>query len=250
MSWEDFESDILEIVNEDTLTDALVRRKIHAAVRRIESLWNFPYMFEYVTVAVPVGNAPIAQYDVEWKSLKKVGLWSASGTNRPDLDAHGRGSLEFQGFLQRLNEDDLKVEHFDTLNVETAWDQPLFYQIQRAGFVLHPIYQTTRDRVFRTQFQLYPPSDVVRTLELMGYAYTTPYDDTNLTDDHWLLQYGRELLEAWTILSLTPALQDATLFKFYESIVASAQETLLKSEANSDMEGIDETAEYMGESDI
>lgn len=251
MSWTQFEADVLETLNEasDVLSAGLIRRKIQSALRRIEGLWNFPYMFQEVTASVPIGNSPIVSYSGQWKVLQKVALWDTVEIDS-DMNAHGGGSTGFVKFLQRINETDLKINHFETLNVETSWGEPIYYQVQKAGYVENPISQTEGSMIFRTNFQLYPPPSAAYILSLIGYVYTEPYTDDNADEDHWMLNYGRELLEAWTILSLTPALQDATLTKFYADLVPSAQEVLLKSEANSDWEGLDETVEYIGESDI
>lgn len=249
MSFTEFEADILEILNEDELTAGLVRRKINATIRRIESLWDFPYMFLEDVVVIPVGNAPINHYNVQWKTIYKAGIWCIDSIDT-SLPVHGGGATGFEGFLQKITNEDIVKNHFVTLNNSEYWGTPLFYQRQHAGFVEDPLQQGTVPKIFRTQFQLYPPSDVERRLTLIGYRYSDAYTDDNANDNHWLLTYGRDLLEAWTILSLTPALQDATLAQFYSGLVESAQEVLLKSEANSDWEGLDETAEYVGETDI
>jgi hypothetical protein len=251
MSFTQFEEDIQEILNEaeDELSSGLIRRKIIAALRRIEGLWNFEYMFAEELVSVPISNAPVLQYGVEWKTIFKVGIWSLDAVDA-SLPTHGGGATGFEGFLQRVNASDLTSNHYETLNDTNSWGLPLKYQLKNGAFVEHPTLQSEGDMIFRQQIQLYPPSDSLRNMTIVGYKYTAPYTDANAADDHWMLHYGRELLEAWTILSLTPALQDATLAKFYENLVPSAQEVLLKSEANADWEGLDETAEYVGESDI
>jgi hypothetical protein len=257
MSFTEFESDILEILNEEDLSTGLVRRKIHATLRKIESLWNFPYMFKQQVVTVPSGNAPLVIPDTEWKEIKKVGLWSTDAIDTT-LTSHGGGSTGFIGFLQKITEEDLKKDHFDTLNVTTSWGEPLMWQMQDTAFEYTQVFGETRTKSYKTRIQLYPPPEASYRLTVVGYQYSRPYNDVleetdgepYVGDDHWILHYGRDLLEAWTILNLTPAVQDASLAAFYKDLVADAQETLLKSEANADWEGLDETVEYVGESDI
>jgi hypothetical protein len=253
MSFTEFEADILEIVNDSELTAGLVRRKIQATIRRMENLWDLPYMFKQVAITAPIGHDPVNSFGYQWKTIKKVGIWSMD-TQDLDLMAHGSGYTKFEGFLQKITEEDLVKNHFDLLNDTTAWAQPTHYQVQNADVVDHPLFSGTpfAQKIFRTQLQLYPPTDKARILTLIGYAHMAPYDDSAgvIDNDHWILNYGRDLLEAWTMLSLTPALQDATLMRFYKDLVSSTQEVFVKALANYDEEGLDETCEYVGEGDI